>query len=235
MKMKTLKHGLAGAIMLVAAVASIFLKPNEQMSDQRPISLEKLIPAQFTGWRIDESIVPVEVDPEVQAKLDKIYSQVLSRTYINSQGERVMLSVAYGGEQSDALKAHRPETCYGAQGFVLSRPVIDELVFAGSVTPVKRMTAIKSSRVEPLTYWIVVGDYVALSGFQQKKAQLMHGMKGVVADGLLVRVSSLDGDAAHGFSLQNQFLHDMYDSISGSQRSRIFGRYARSTIIDSSF
>jgi EpsI family protein len=38
---------------------------------------------------------------------------------INPQGYRIMLSIAYGKNQSDALQLHKPEICYPAQGFTL--------------------------------------------------------------------------------------------------------------------
>src|SRR5205085_349207 len=68
-------------------------------------------------WHIDPEIVPVAPAPDVQAKLERLYGQVVNRAYVNAAGEMVMLTIAYGGDQSDALKVHRQENCYAAQGF----------------------------------------------------------------------------------------------------------------------
>ena len=59
------------------------------------------------------------MDPGQKALLDRLYEQQLSRTYENAQGYRIMLSIAYGGNQRDELELHKPEVCYVAQGFVL--------------------------------------------------------------------------------------------------------------------
>ena len=61
-------------------------------------------------------------DIQIRAKeaiINKIYNQTLTRTYINPRGDRIMLSIAYGRDQSDALQMHKPELCYPAQGFRL--------------------------------------------------------------------------------------------------------------------
>ncbi|HYG12890.1 MAG TPA: EpsI family protein, partial [Methylophilaceae bacterium] len=90
-----------GALMLTSAALAMALKPSERMADERPpISLEKIVPRQFGEWHLDDSMVPVSVSADVQARLDEIYSQTLSRTYANAQGQRIMLSIAYGADQS---------------------------------------------------------------------------------------------------------------------------------------
>src|SRR5437016_14591500 len=105
--------------MVLAAGAALALKPSRAHQDTAAFDLEGVVPRSFGNWIIDPSIVPIAPAPDAQAKLDRLYSQVVSRTYVNARGERVMLVVAYGGEQSDALKAHRQEVCYAAQGFGL--------------------------------------------------------------------------------------------------------------------
>jgi hypothetical protein len=89
-----LKHLLAGAAMLAAAAGAVALKPTIRMAEQRPVNLEKMIPQQFGDWKLDQSVMPLSGRPGDTGQADEIYSQVLSRTYINSKGERVMLSIA---------------------------------------------------------------------------------------------------------------------------------------------
>ncbi len=102
MQVLSFKHFVIGLFMLAAAGMALGLKPTEKVADAGPkVDLETLIPKAFGDWKIDETIVPLLVDPETQAKLDKIYNQTLTRTYVNSQGARIMLSIAYGGDQSD--------------------------------------------------------------------------------------------------------------------------------------
>ena len=216
---------LLGALMCVAAGLTIAATPTAMMADQGPrVDLERMIPESFGDWQVDRSIVPLLVSPDVQAKLDKIYNQTLARTYVNSKGQRVMLSVAYGGDQSDSMRAHRPEVCYAAQGFNITRALLGKLQTGQGVLPVKRLVAVHGRRNEPITYWMVVGDRIAVSSLAQKLAQLRYGLTGTVPDGMLVRVSTIDADESHAFRIQDTFVESLLKSVNPAARTRIAGR-----------
>lgn len=212
---------LAGSTMAAASA----LRPRVHLTDGRsPVDLETVFPKRFADWRIDDRMPVQLVSPDTQAMLDKIYNQTLSRTYVDSKGERMMLSVAYGGDQSDATRAHRPEVCYPAQGFQVNASSQGIVTLSdGFVLPVRKLVTSQGSRSEPLTYWVVVGEQVTLSGTQQKLAQLRYGVRGVIPDGMLVRVSSIDRDADRGLRLQEGFVRDMASAIDASWRARVVG------------
>jgi len=65
-------------------------------------------------WREDPQRIVQVVDPQTRELLDKLYSETLSRTYVNANGYRIMLSLAYGSDQRDSLQVHKPEVCYPA-------------------------------------------------------------------------------------------------------------------------
>ena len=46
-----------------------------------------------------------------------------------------------------------------------------------------------------MTYWTMIGSKTAL-GVEKKIAEMRYGMKGIIVDGLLFRVSSIDRDSA---------------------------------------
>jgi EpsI family protein len=226
MQARTLTRRCAiGATLIGAAVAGTALRPTQLLAEQRPqLDLEAAIPAQFGDWRKSGDVVPVQADPEALAKLDRIYSQVLSRTYVDKANHRVMLSIAYGGDQrNDRMQVHRPEYCYAAQGFEV-RPVGDDRLATdlGSI-PVRRLLAQRSARREPITYWITVGDHTARPGLERKLAQLRFGLTGVVPDGMLVRVSSLESDTPSGYALHDRFVRDLLGSLSPVARTRLLG------------
>ena len=81
----------------------------------------------------------------------------------------------------------------------------------------------QGSRVEPVTYWITVGRYVTLSGTEQKLAQLSYSLRGVIPDGMLVRVSSIDSDAAHAYGVQAAFVGAMVLAMAADRQSRVIG------------
>jgi EpsI family protein len=219
---------LLAVLMFIAAGLTIAATPRQRMADLGPkLDLEQIVPEAIGDWRIDRSIIPVVPAPDVQAKLDQIYNQTLARTYVDKQGNRVMLSIAYGGDQSDAMRAHRPEVCYAAQGFQIVRSTLSRVATQFGELPVKRLIATKGTRQEPITYWIVVGDNIVLDGLQQKLAQLRYGLTGKIPDGVLVRVSTIDANSEHSFQVQDRFLNTLVSAIEGEVRARIAGSFEK--------
>ena len=106
-------------LMVGAFAAGEAWRPTKHLSDmQAKVDLETMFPTTFGDWAVDTRQPVQLVSPDTQALLDKLYNQLLTRTYVNRQsGQRIMMSVAYGGDQSDGTRAHRPEVCYPAQGF----------------------------------------------------------------------------------------------------------------------
>ncbi len=230
MQVLSFKHFVIGLFMLAAAGMALALKPTEKVADAGPkVDLETLIPKAFGDWKIDETIVPLLVDPETQAKLDKIYNQTLTRTYVNSNGARIMLSIAYGGDQSDSMAVHKPEVCYPAQGFQILKNTEDVFSTGGGGIPVRRLVAKQGSRVEPITYWTTVGDAVAVSGMKWKLQQLKYGLTGKIPDGLLFRISSIQADDAKAYQTQDAFTHDLLKAMSPADRERIIGNPAQAS------
>lgn len=225
----SLKHMVIGLCMFTTAGMALALKPTHKVADARPkVDLEILIPQTFGDWKIDETIVPLIADPELQAKLDKIYNQTLTRTYINPKGERIMLSIAYGGDQSDSMAVHKPEICYPAQGFqILKSPVVSTFsTESGASIPVKRLVATQGARIEPITYWTTVGDKVAVNGLKWKLQQMTYGLTGEIPDGLLFRISSIQADETKAYQLQDEFTRELLNAMPPGGRQRIIGNTA---------
>ena len=214
-------------LMVSSAALAVVLKPEQRLAEELPpLSLEEAVPKSFGDWRIDTSIVPIDPSPDVQASLDAIYSQLLARTYINGQGERVMLSIAYGADQSgDGSQVHRPEFCYTAQGFQVMANNVGTLLTQYGTLPVRRLLAVQGRRNEPITYWVTVGDKATLPGIERKMSQLAYGLTGKIPDGMLVRVSSINLQNDAAYKLQEKFIRDMLQSMDTKDRLRVAGRF----------
>jgi EpsI family protein len=225
MRMKAL---IVFVLLALAAGGAALWRPKIHLADTKPkVELEQIFPQQFGDWVVDRSGPVQLVSPDQAAVLNKIYNQTLSRTYINRKGDRVMLSVAYGGDQSDGTRAHRPDVCYPAQGFEVLRKSTSTVELTNDRLPVQTMVARLGGRIEPVTYWFVVGDRLVLSGTDQKLAQLSFGTRGVIPDGLLMRVSTIDSNINRSYAVQAEFLRDMHQGISNSWRTQIFGAQRR--------
>lgn len=225
MQLISFKHLVIGLCMFAAAGVALALKPTAKVADAGPkIDLETLIPKSFGDWKIDESVAPLLVSPELQAKLDEIYNQTLTRTYVNSRNERIMLSIAYGGDQSDSMAVHKPEVCYPAQGFQIMKNKADTFSTGQGDIPVKRLVATQGRRIEPITYWATVGDTVAVSGVKSKLQQMKYGLTGKIPDGLLFRISSIQADESAAYRNQDDFTRALIGALTPEGKQRIIGR-----------
>lgn len=230
--MSLIPAALACLLMCSVAVAATWMRPTATMADRLPpLILAQQVPTHFGDWSLDLSTVPIMPPPDVQAALDTMYSQWLARTYVNSRHERVMLSVAYSSDQgSEATQAHRPEFCYGAQGFAVSALGDTRIPIAGGALPVRRLLAVMTGRTEPITYWTTVGTEVALPGLDRKLRQMRFGMRGEIPDGVLVRVSSLAGSVEQALALQQDFILALHAAMPTEPGARFFGQPTASPV-----
>ncbi len=225
MTLPRIKALVALLLMSMALVLGQWAKPTKFMSDQQAkVDLETMFPKAFGDWEVD-SRQPVQlVSPDTQAILDQLYNQVLSRTYVNrTNGQRVMLSVAYGGDQSDGTRAHRPEICYPAQGFAILSNRVSKLTTGDQSIRVRQLLARLGGRFEPISYWVTVGDRIALGPGEQKLAQLRYGMGGYIADGMLVRISNIDRNTEKSYALHQEFFAGLMQTMPEPIRERIIG------------
>ncbi|HZV92204.1 MAG TPA: EpsI family protein [Caldimonas sp.] len=223
--MKTMRvAAIAATLMCVASIGSIAARPESKAADKgKIISLETMVPKTFGDWsELRDQAVQV-VNPETQQLLDKLYSQTLTRTYVDKQGYRIMLSLAYGDDQRGGLQAHRPEVCYPAQGFKLGRVEESLLPTPFGSIDVRRLTTTLGQRHEPVTYWLTVGDQIVQSSFDRRLAQIRLGLTGQIPDGLLFRVSSIDVDDARAFAMQQKFVADLMAAVPGEARKDLGG------------
>lgn len=228
MNRRTAAAAVLAALMGGTSAAAALMKPKRhEGAGMEKLGLESLIPAQFKDWRIDSSVVPVQPPPEVEEMVGKLYDETLARTYINGQGQRVMLSIAYGGDQTGRLRVHRPEKCYSAQGFRVDKVAQQQRRVGGANVTVNRLYAALGARQEPISYWIRVGDETVSGTLAQRVTQLRFSLNGQIPDGLLFRVSSIGADREAGYALQDGFIADLVQALAPSDAAKLVGSPAR--------
>lgn len=180
------------AAMCAASFAAVRLRvPAIEEADVRLPGLDSMIPLEFGDWRMLPAPVGAIVNPVVDEVLARTYTELVTRVYIDGQGRRIMLSIAYGSNQSRDLQVHRPEVCYSAQGFLVSDLRKDHLNTSHGALPVMRLNARMGSRAEPITYWLRMGDSVVRGNIEQGIARVSAGLRGRPIDGIVFRVSSI--------------------------------------------
>jgi EpsI family protein len=230
MKINRLQVVLASIALLASAALAEVLAPRELMARTGSIDLETAIPRQFGAWTLVPEIKPVTpADPEgvvdPDAKLNQIYSQEVSRAYRDPSGNIVMLLVAYGPVQNYRLKAHRPEMCYTAAGFRISGKHGEELTYPGAPHPLKmtRLTAEREARFEPISYWMRVGNDVSTGVIDRQIVRLKYGLRGIIPDGALIRVSTVGLSEEASFKVQDQFIRDFIGAVAPQNRKFFTG------------
>lgn len=185
---------------------------------------EQIVPDAFGDWSVEKGLVGGIVNPQQAELLDQLYSETVNRVYLNRRtGARIMLSLAYGQEQSKQNQVHRPEVCYPAQGFQITAREKIRLQVADGELVALRLVAKAGARTEPVTYWIRIGDTVTAGYFDQKLEAIKLRLEGRGADGLLFRVSSIDPDTAAAFDTQARFVSAFISAVPTAQRALFVG------------
>jgi len=212
------------ALMLAASVGAVVARPTQKMADERPaISLATMIPQQFGDWREAPLAYAQVINPQTQELLDKLYTEILSRTYVNAEGYHIMLSLAYGSDQRGSLQAHKPEVCYPAQGFTLQKSDPGTLATPFGDIPVRRLFGNLGAREEPVTYWFTVGDQAVQNTTQKRLVDLRYGLTGRIPDGLIFRISSIDGNQARAYQVHGHFANQLLQAVTPAERMRLSG------------
>jgi EpsI family protein len=218
------RAGVLATLMVLAPLGAAYLAPPEPPAGAARVSLERVVPESFGDWKVDKTIVPVAMSADVEDALYAVYDAVLGRTYVNSRGERMMLSLGYTAQQGGKQKPHWQEICYRAQGFAIRELQRAPATVGGRTIPVTRMIASQHSRVEPVTYWLTLGDRVVADRWDRLARLLTLGVQRESSDGYLVRVSSIADDPKAAFDAQLRFADDLARALSPDQQRKLFGR-----------
>lgn len=213
------------ALMFMAAALAIVLKPTRfEVDPTLQKGYEKILPEKFGDWISEENKGSLVVNPQQEEQLKGLYSEVVAKTYVQaSSGRKIMLSIAYSADQRHENQIHKPEVCYPAQGFELLGIKKDSIQTRFGNIPVMRVQTRQGRRVEPVTYWIRVGDKLVRGAIEQNLARVLFGLRGRIPDGLLFRVSSIEDDTVVAYKLQDQFVDDLIGVLDPMDRSQFIG------------
>lgn len=222
---------ILGAVMLATAAAVRLLQPEPVVADP-PLLLAQTVPTAFGDWR-EVSSLAEQVDPARGAdepSMDRPYDDVLMRTYANSRGDVVLLTLAYGRNQRQEVKIHRPDVCYTAQGFQLvSRSPVTFPVTGEAGRPVAgmRMLVRAPGRTEAVSYWIRIGEVFTDNAWAIRYHIFQQGLAGRAVDGMLVRASQIlpgtDAASPERYRLQERFLADLVRALPDAVRHQLTG------------
>jgi EpsI family protein len=219
-------HAIAAAIVIVSSAALAHVAvPRESMAvSAEAFDLQQVVPRQFGEWKLDQRIRLV-FPPDAEGFARQLYSQEVGRGYTDREGNLVMLLVAYGPNQTSRLQLHRPELCYTADGFRVSKSVPANVSYRAGAQPLNllRLTARRESRVEPISYWVRVGDDITNSVWGRQISRLKLTLQNKIADGALMRVSTIGVAEDKSYEVQERFIRDFYEGLAPQHRAFFFG------------
>lgn len=209
--------------MLVAVGLAIALKPIiEKTGKDQALSLEKAVPKTLGQWKtVPSKLVQMSLSlgREGDPTADNPYNDILMRTYENGTGQQIMLALAWGKNQRQEIKVHRPEFCYTAQGFKvhsLVPAIFNHIKDSSSPVIGKRMIAMGRQRSEAVSYWIRLGDAFPTSGLETRMKIFKDGLRGKLNDGILVRVSTVisqESEVSAAYLEQEKFMVELVNTV----------------------
>jgi EpsI family protein len=199
------RHFVIGALLAGASAGTYAAQPKIRYS---PINKDK-----FTAW-VPQHVGPWTVVsasgvvlPPPDALSDRLYDNLVTRTYAAPGEPPVMMCIAYNYKQDGVLQLHRPEICYPAGGFRLSPTQSVMLAPApGREIAANAFTAVGVERTEQVLYWTRLGDAFPRSWLDQRIIVMEANLRGFIPDGALMRVSMVDNDQARSLEMLRRFL-----------------------------
>jgi EpsI family protein len=215
---------LLGGACVAAAVGAELLKPHREAHLLSGAKLAEVVPPSFGAWTSEDvpDVLAVNGEGTLTAKL---YNELVVRNYKSAaSGATITMLLAYGARQTDDLQLHRPEICYPAFGYALTRAESVALPIASGVTlPARQLLAELEDQRESIIYWSRLGEYFPQDASQQRAARFNTTLKGVVADGVLARFATPGPYPERGWSLVSGFIQELLPAIAPERRKVLVG------------
>lgn len=216
---------ILGLPLVAAAGGALALTPRKTLNLRGEHKLEDMVPLEFDGWSVRPSNAVILPKAEEGSLAATLYGEQVSRLYVGEGRMPVMLVIAYGETQSDALQLHRPEVCYTAFGFMIENSRRRDIPIGPQVElPARQLVAVSDQRVEPILYWSRIGDFLPTSGNEQRTMKLRTELQGYVADGVLVRLSTVGAPDESTFETLDRFARSMLEATPAEGLPALIGR-----------
>lgn len=212
---------MMGTAMLAAAGVAAALLPSRKIDLLGQHKLENLIPERVGPWGFVSNSGLV-VPPEDQLS-QQLYAQLLTRTYSAEGLPTIMLLVTQGGGQTGVVQIHRPEVCYPASGFSLSKSRLINIPIGAGKLATNAFTATADARTEQLMYWTRVGYDLPRTWAEQRWSVAKANLEGYIPDAALIRVSTVMVDPEAAFAVIGQFVRALLASVSPATRTFLVG------------
>lgn len=216
-------------LMVSAVLASNLLKPNIELSTRDIPDFKELLPVSFNDWEmIQNNYKPISLTINDERNREQPYDAVLMETFENRSGKIIMLAIAYGANQQQEIKIHRPELCYPAQGFRVEE--LSDLKYEIELLDntyhfnLTKLISQSTQRRELTLYWIRIGNTISSNPWEIRWNILKGGISQSIPDGILVRTSQVlsnDLGVEESIKIQKEFIQSLLTSIVNNKESNL--------------
>ncbi len=210
---------IIGGGLAATAAGAYVVTPRRVYQDLSHLDLTRLFPSSLGPW--SGAPAGLDVVPDVDGLRQE---QIFSRIYSAFGHTPVMLVVSYHGPSTSDIKAHPPEVCYAASGFAIEnlQPVDLDL---GAPQPVQAQafTGRRAERIEQVLYVTRVGRYFPRGITEERRAVLREAAQGVVADGVVFRLSSIEPSLGRAIPALAAFAQTFVQGAGAEGRAAILG------------
>jgi EpsI family protein len=182
------------------------------------------VPKQIGPWRMDAASGVVL--PPKDAMSDRLYDNLVTRTYVSREQPTVMMLLAYNNIQDGMLQVHRPETCYPVGGFALSNSRHEDILVDGKPVSATFFTAASPRRVEQVGYFTRIGDSFPSSWGNQRVVVARANLAREIPDAMMMRVSLLGNDHDEARAVLSDFCNQFYQKSDARLQRLLLGPYA---------
>jgi EpsI family protein len=182
------------------------------------------IPKQIGPWRMDATSSVVL--PPKDALSDRLYDNLVTRTYVSREQPAIMLLLAYNNIQDGMLQVHRPETCYPVGGFALSNSRQEDIVIGGKPVPATFFTAAGPRRTEQVGYFTRIGSSFPISWGDQRLIVARANLAREIPDAMMMRVSLLGNKHHEAQAILADFCARFFQKSDARLQRLLLGPYA---------
>lgn len=209
---------LIGAGLTALAGLSYWRSPKALTEPITKGQFSAAIPGEVAGWR---SRASAELVLPPQDDSNKLYENLETRIYEGSGLPSIMLLIAYSSVQQNDIQVHRPEVCYPASGYPIIASRHKEFQLGGKLVKGTELDADRGGLVERIVYWVRVGDEFPVDWSSQRLSMAKANLQGRIPDGVLFRVSAIDGTGENVSERIYDFIEKFIEKLSPLMRKKI--------------
>ena len=206
--MQSIKPWRFYVLFVLLGLAAVYVYTRSEAAVPVNKSLD-LFPQKVADWTM---VGQARFDERVLAVL--LPTDYLSRTYVDSDGNRLSLYIGFhdGGPNSGPI--HSPKQCLPGSGWNYLKNDVRQVKYDGSEIPYVSAIYQKDTEKQLFLYWFQVRDQILTNEYALKLAMVKNSMMNNRRDSSFIRLSVMATDGEEkATEVGEKFIRDFYVAI----------------------